>query len=83
MTSPTIKPSILEIAPYVPGLSTAPTEHRLVKMSSNETPLGTSPKALEAYLEAAEELHRYPDGSAAELRAAIGARYGLDPGRIV
>ena len=83
MTSPTIKPNILEIAPYVPGLSTAPTDQRLVKMSSNETPLGTSPKALEAYLEAAEELHRYPDGSAAELRAAIGERYGLDPGRIV
>ena len=83
MTSPTIKPSILEIAPYVPGLSTAPTDQRLVKMSSNETPLGTSAKALEAYLGAAEELHRYPDGSAAELRVAIGKRYGLDPERIV
>ena len=83
MTGPRIQPSILDIAPYVPGLSSTPCDKRLVKMSSNETPLGTSPDAVEAYRGASEILHRYPDGAAAELRTAIGDVYGLDPERIV
>jgi len=83
MTGPRIQPGVLDIAPYVPGLSSAPTDRRLVKMSSNETPLGTSPRAVEAYLGSRETLHRYPDGAAVQLRAAIGDRYGLDPERIV
>ena len=52
-------------------------------MSSNETPLGASPHAIEAYKAAATKLELYPDGSATQLRDTIGARYGLDPNRIV
>tara|TARA_B100000315_G_scaffold249999_1_gene282070 strand:- start:201 stop:1301 length:1101 start_codon:yes stop_codon:yes gene_type:complete len=83
MSGPRIQPSILDIAPYVPGLSSAPSDKRLVKLSSNETPLGTSPLAVEAYRGSSEFLHLYPDGSAKKLRAAIGDRYDLDPKRIV
>ena len=83
MNEPKIQPGILDIAPYVPGLSSAGSEKRLVKMSSNETPLGTSPYAIEAYRRSSELLHRYPDGAAIELRTAIGGRYGLDPEQIV
>lgn len=72
MTSkPTPKAGILDIAPYVGGKSKAAEGVRVVKLSSNETPLGASPKAKAAYIKAAETLHRYPDGSSARLREAI------------
>jgi len=80
---PTPRPGVLGIAPYVPGKSKATGGARLHKLSSNETPLGPSPAALEAYRAAAESLDRYPDGSATALRNAIGAAYGLNPERIV
>ena len=83
MNEPKIQPGILDIAPYVPGLSSADSDKRLVKLSSNETPLGTSPYAVEAYLRSSELLHRYPDGAAVQLRAAIGDRYGLDSEQIM
>jgi histidinol-phosphate aminotransferase len=80
---PNPRPGILDIAPYVPGTSALPGAGKVVKLSSNETPLGPSPKAVEAYLAEAENLSRYPDGSAAPLREALAARYGLDATRIV
>jgi histidinol-phosphate aminotransferase len=55
----------------------------VIKLSSNETPLGPSPKALAAYRAAADHLEDYPDGSASDLREAIGRVFGLDPERIV
>lgn len=76
------KPSILDITPYVPGRSKSAAK-RTIKLSSNESALGVSPKAMAAYEDAAKTLHRYPDGSATELRQAIGEVYGLDPDRIV
>ncbi|MHA1517819.1 MAG: histidinol-phosphate transaminase [Alphaproteobacteria bacterium] len=80
---PAPRPGILDIAPYVPGTSTLPGVQTVVKLSSNETPLGPSPKAVEAYLAEASRLSRYPDGSAAPLREALAARYGLEASRIV
>src|ERR671933_2660924 len=80
---PMPRPGVLAIEAYVPGKAKAPFAGRVHKLSSNETPLGPSPAALEAYRANAGELELYPDGSAAELREAIGRRYGLDPARIV
>ncbi len=77
------KPGILDIAAYVPGKSNAPDGVTLTKLSSNESPLGPSPKAIEALRDLGAELALYPDGSAGALRAAIGKRYGLDPARII
>ena len=79
---PMPRPGVLAIDPYVPGKAKAPFAGRVHKLSSNETPLGPSPAALEAYRANAAELELYPEGSAAELREAIGRRYGLDPARI-
>ncbi|MDX1576281.1 MAG: histidinol-phosphate transaminase, partial [Kiloniellales bacterium] len=76
-------PGILGVAPYVGGDATAPGFAEPIRLASNENPLGASPRAREAYAAAADELHRYPDGSADELRRAIGERHGLDPARIV
>jgi histidinol-phosphate aminotransferase len=80
---PIPRPGILDIAPYVPGTSALPGAGRVIKLSSNETPLGPSPRAVEAYLEQAKHLSRYPDGSAKPLREALAKLYGLDPARIV
>lgn len=76
-------PGVLDIAPYVPGKATATGGSKLFKLSSNETPLGPSPVAVEAFKQAATNLEVYPDGAARELRAAIGGAYGLNPDRIV
>jgi histidinol-phosphate aminotransferase len=80
---PQPRPGVLDIAPYVPGKSTAPGVAKVFKLSSNETPLGPSANAIAAYRAVAERLEDYPDGSASELREAIGAAFGLDPDRIV
>ncbi len=74
---------ILDIAAYVPGKSALGGSLPVIKLSSNETPFGPSPRAVEAYREAAANLSRYPDGSATELKEAIAKLYGLDPSRIV
>ena len=80
---PSPRPGVLDIAPYVPGRSKAAGGVRLHKLSSNETPLGPSPAAIEAYRAMVDRLHLYPDGSGTELRQAIAAAYGLNPERIV
>src|SRR5215218_2834165 len=82
-THPVPRPGILSIDAYVPGKSTAPGEVQLHKLSSNETPLGPSPKAIEAVRAGARQLGVYPDGSATALREAIGAKFGVDSARIV
>ncbi len=80
---PQPRPGVLEIKAYVPGKSTAPGVAKVFKLSANETPLGPSPKALDAYGRVASHLHDYPEGTARVLREAIGRFYGLDPDRIV
>ena len=59
---PVPKPGILDIDLYVPGESNLPGGVKPIKLSSNETPLGASGKAIAAYREAAGTLERYPDG---------------------
>jgi len=83
MTRPQPRPGVLDIAPYVPGKSSAPGVSKVFKLSSNETPLGPSERAVAAYREAGQHLEDYPDGSASALREAIGEAFGLDPARIV
>src|SRR6476659_6518811 len=80
---PQPRPGVLAIDPYVPGKSTAPGVARVFKLSSNETPLGPSPKAIAAYRAVADHLEDYPDGASTALREAIGRAFGLDPARIV
>jgi histidinol-phosphate aminotransferase len=80
---PIPRDGVMKIEAYMPGKSKAPYGVRLVKLSSNETPLGPSPKAVAAYAGAAAQLALYPDGAATALREAIGAKYGLDPARLI
>jgi histidinol-phosphate aminotransferase len=80
---PEPRPGVLAIDAYVPGKSAAPAGVKLYKLSSNETPLGPSPKAKAAYADMASKLELYPDGSATVLRETIARKFGLDPARIV
>ncbi|MFZ1107541.1 MAG: histidinol-phosphate transaminase [Rhodomicrobium sp.] len=77
------RPGVLAIDPYIPGRSKLAGLGPVIKLSSNETPLGPSPRAIEAYRDAAHRLDRYPDGAYASLRDALGAAYGLNPAHIV
>ena len=81
---PQPRPGIMDIEAYVPGKSTARAGVAKVhKLSSNENPLGPSPKAIEAAREVATRLDVYPDGSARRLRETIGEAHGLNPANIV
>jgi histidinol-phosphate aminotransferase len=77
------RPEILTIDAYVPGKSHVLGVDKVHKLSSNESPLGPSPLAIEAVRGLAHRLELYPDGSSTALREAIGRRYGLDPARII
>jgi len=81
--TPEPKPGILDISPYVGGRASAPGVAKVFKLSSNESPLGPSPKALAALDEAKASLSLYPEGSARPLREAIAEFHKLDPARIV
>lgn len=81
---------IRTIAPYQPGKPIAELArelgldaHHIVKLASNENPLGASPKALTAIENALGELARYPDGSGFELKAALTAKLGVPANQIV
>src|SRR6266404_3811336 len=80
---PTPRAGVMAIHAYVPGKSSAPGVAKVYKLSSNETPLGPSPRAIAAYREMADRLQDYPDGASTDLREAIGGAFGLDPDRIV
>ncbi len=83
MSGPKARPEIMSIHAYVAGEGKLPGINRVIKLSSNEGAFGPPPRAQAAYMAVAAEQHRYPDGGSGELRRAIGARFGLDPERIV
>jgi histidinol-phosphate aminotransferase len=80
---PQPRPEILAIDAYVPGKSRVAGVAKVHKLSSNESPLGASAKAIEAFRNCAGDLSLYPDGSASVLREALGGLYGLEPSRII
>lgn len=82
--------NVRNIAPYVPGKPIAETARELglreadiLKMASNENPLGPSPKAIAAIRGALEELHYYPDGSGFELKKVLSRKLGVAPQTLV
>ena len=79
----TPKASIHKIQPYKAGKSSADGAQKIIKLSSNENPLGASPKAIEAYKAASDSLFRYPDSGHAGLREAIASVYGLPAGQLI
>jgi histidinol-phosphate aminotransferase len=80
---PQPKPGVMDIHAYVPGKESAPGVAKVWKLSSNETPLGASPKAAEAARRVLERAEIYPDGQSLALREAIAAAHGLNPANIM
>gem|GEM_PF-6415546 len=83
-----LRPNVRRMTPYSPGKPIAELQrerdvHPIVKLASNENPLGPSPRALEAIAAAAQHLHLYPDASGYALRQALSAKYGLPPEQLV
>ena len=75
-----VHPDIASLSPYVPGKPIEELQRelgltRIIKLASNENPLGSSPKALTALREGTSTLHRYPDGGAFRLREALANRW--------
>jgi len=80
---PVPKPGILEIEAYKPGKAKADGIAHPVKLSANENILGASPKAQEAFAQAAGKLATYPDPRTTIVREAIAEKYGLEPERLL
>ncbi len=80
---PTPNSGILSIDKYVAGRSKAPSKVKTIKLSSNESPLGASPKAMKAYERASANLALYPDSSSTELREALAKKHNIDARNIV
>ncbi len=83
-------PQLREITVYQPGKPIEETARELdldpnaiVKLASNENPLGPSPKAMEAMRDALEKAHLYPDGGGSCLCKAIAAKLGLAPENVI
>ena len=82
---------ILGLKPYEPGLPLEQTQKKLglekvIKLASNENPLGPSPKALDLLKgqlnSFSSDLNRYPDGNAYDLKEAISKKYSVDMNQI-
>lgn len=83
-------PHLRELAVYEPGKPIEETAresglqpHQIVKLASNENPLGPSPRALEAMQRALAEVHRYPDGGCFHLRKAVAAQLEVAPDHLI
>lgn len=83
-----VHPDIAALSPYVPGKPIEELQRelgltRVIKLASNENPLGPSPKALAVISESAATLHRYPDGGAFHLREALADRWKVTSDHII
>lgn len=83
MTEIAPKPGVEQIELYQGGESTLEGRSDVIKLSSNENPLGAPEAARAALVRSAHDLNRYPSSDHAELRTAIAAIHGLDAERII
>src|SRR5438105_11483340 len=83
-------PQLRDLSVYEPGKPIEETARELgvdpsgvIKLASNENPLGPSPKAIQAMRAALENAHLYPDGSGFYLTKAIAAKLGIAPENVI
>ena len=79
-----VAPPVRGLQPYVPGKPIAELEreygvHDIVKLASNENPLGPGPRARAAMAGALAEIGLYPDGNGFELKRQLSAHHGIEP----
>ncbi len=80
---PEHQPGLDNLSPYVPGTPIEEVQRKygledVIKLASNENPLGPSPRAIEAIKEALPRLNMYPDGQSYYLRQAIAEHLGFE-----
>jgi histidinol-phosphate aminotransferase len=83
-----VHPDIASLSPYVPGKPIEELQRelglsRVIKLASNENPVGPSQKALAVLSEGMTTLHRYPDGGAFRLREALADRWKVTPDHVI
>jgi len=86
--APVTRPCVRQLTPYTPGKPIEEVQREfglsdVVKLASNENPLGPSPKAVEAIRNAAAGVALYPDNDCYHLRRALSAKLGFPPGQIL
>ena len=77
-------PAVQGLKPYQPGKPVSELEREygvsnIIKLASNENPLGPGARALEVINRALPELARYPDGNGFDLKMALAKRHDVDP----
>jgi len=77
-----VSPEIVNLIPYKPGKPISETQReygltKVIKLASNENPLGPSPKAIEAIKNLLQQLHRYPDPSSYELLQVLAKKWNF------
>ncbi len=82
------RPEVFKLSPYGPGKHADEVKRefglsRVLKLASNENPLGPSPKAVSAIAEHSKRIHLYPDASGFELKDKIASKRGLTPQQVV
>lgn len=83
MTKPSPHNYIMQIDPYVGGKSNVGGVSRIIKLSSNENPLGASPEVSKALMESFSKLNRYPDATYHNLKTAIANAHKINGNNIV
>lgn len=88
MTKPEIRECLQDIKPYIPGKPVEEVERELgltgiIKLASNENPLGASPRAIEAMQKNLKRMHSYPDGYSHYLREALSRKQGVQPEQLI
>lgn len=83
-----VRDTLEKMTPYSPGKSIWELQNEMglshiIKLASNENPLGPSPKALEAIVIALSDIHRYPDAGTSHLRQALADQLGMKPGQLI
>ncbi|OEU66450.1 MAG: histidinol-phosphate transaminase [Desulfovibrio sp. S3730MH75] len=83
-----VRPDVMETKPYVPGLTIEEIKEKyglesVIKLASNENPLGASPVAIEAINRHAPDIFRYPHNGNPRLNKAIAERIGVAQENII
>jgi histidinol-phosphate aminotransferase len=83
-----LRPAIRGIPPYVPGKAISEVTRelgitRVIKLASNESVAGPSPKALQAIRDHLADIHRYPEDTSYDLKRALAGKLGVKPGNLL
>ena len=82
-----VNKGVYSLSPYQPGKPIEDLEREIgiknaIKLSSNENPIGPSPKVLQSIDSILKETHRYPDGNATRLKDSIAKKFNTSPNQV-